>query len=71
MSIEELSKKLEKLPDDAKREVEDFIQFLETKYGETRNQETGEKHSNFGSAKGLIAMSEDFDEPLEDFNPYR
>lgn len=24
----------------------------------------------FGSAKGLIWMSEDFDEPLEDFEPY-
>ena len=24
----------------------------------------------FGSAKGLIAMSDDFDEPLEDFSEY-
>lgn len=24
----------------------------------------------FGSAKGLVAMSEDFDEPLEDFEDY-
>lgn len=24
----------------------------------------------FGSAKGLITISEDFDEPLEDFNEY-
>ena len=24
----------------------------------------------FGSAKGLISMREDFDEPLEDFRPY-
>ena len=24
----------------------------------------------FGSAKGLISMSDDFDEPLEDFNEY-
>ena len=24
----------------------------------------------FGSAKGLITMSDDFDEPLEDFNEY-
>ena len=24
----------------------------------------------FGSAKGLITMSEDFDEPLEDFDEY-
>ena len=25
----------------------------------------------FGSAKGLITISNDFDEPLEDFNEYR
>ena len=24
----------------------------------------------FGSAKGLITISDDFDEPLEDFEPY-
>jgi prevent-host-death family protein len=27
-------------------------------------------HPQFGSAKGLITMSEDFDEPIEDFNDY-
>lgn len=29
-----------------------------------------EPHPKFGSAKGLIKMSEDFDEPLEDFQEY-
>jgi antitoxin (DNA-binding transcriptional repressor) of toxin-antitoxin stability system len=27
-------------------------------------------YPKFGSAKGLIAMSDDFDEPLEDFKEY-
>ena len=27
-------------------------------------------HPQFGSAKGLITMSDDFDEPLEDFEEY-
>ena len=27
-------------------------------------------HPQFGSAKGLISMSDDFDEPLEDFAEY-
>ncbi len=27
-------------------------------------------YSKFGSAKGLIKMSDDFDEPLEDFKEY-
>lgn len=28
------------------------------------------KRRQFGSAKGLIVMSDDFDEPLTDFNDY-
>lgn len=31
---------------------------------------SGGPRPKFGSAKGLIAMSEDFDEPLEDFEEY-
>jgi prevent-host-death family protein len=27
-------------------------------------------HPTFGSAKGLVHMAEDFDEPLEDFQAY-
>jgi antitoxin (DNA-binding transcriptional repressor) of toxin-antitoxin stability system len=27
-------------------------------------------YPKFGSAKGLVAMSDDFDEPLEDFKEY-
>ena len=29
-----------------------------------------ERRPRFGSAKGLITMSDDFDEPLEDFDEY-
>ncbi len=29
-----------------------------------------ERRPQFGSAKGLIWMAEDFDDPLEDFNEY-
>ena len=28
-------------------------------------------HPQFGSAKGLFVMAEDFNEPLEDFDEYR
>lgn len=31
---------------------------------------TEEPRPKFGSAKGLIQMSDDFDEPLEDFEDY-
>ena len=29
-----------------------------------------ERHAQFGSAKGLIVMTEDFDAPLKDFEAY-
>lgn len=32
--------------------------------------ETNGGHPVFGSAKGLIEVSEDFDAPLDDFQPY-
>ncbi|HKQ04117.1 MAG TPA: DUF2281 domain-containing protein [Blastocatellia bacterium] len=31
---------------------------------------TAKSRPQFGSAKGLITMSDDFDEPLEDFKEY-
>lgn len=31
---------------------------------------SAERRSLFGSAKGLITISDDFDEPLEDFKDY-
>lgn len=31
---------------------------------------TAKLRPQFGSAKGLIAMSDDFDEPLKDFDEY-
>jgi antitoxin (DNA-binding transcriptional repressor) of toxin-antitoxin stability system len=30
-----------------------------------------QRHAQFGSAKGLISIAEDFDAPLEDFGEYR
>ena len=30
----------------------------------------GRKHRQFGSAKGLIRMADDFDEPIKDFKEY-
>lgn len=58
--------KLETLPKDLKQEVSDFIDFL--------MQKTKAKKKNiipqFGSAKGKIKMSPDFDAPLDDFKEY-
>ena len=58
------------LPLELRKEVVDFIEFLAQKYAVKDNIPPSEKKSNFGSAKGLIVMSDDFNEPLEDFKEY-
>lgn len=54
------------LPDDLKKEVEDFVEFLKAK----NKKEKTITEREFGCAKGLIEMSPDFDEPLDDFKDY-
>jgi hypothetical protein len=62
----QLYTKLNYLPADLKSEVNDFIDFLLSK----RKKEIRKRTPKFGSAKGQIYMSPDFDEPLEDFKDY-
>ena len=50
-----------------KKEVEDFTQFLKTKYAAVLPQK---KERKFGYAKGFFTMMPDFDEPLEDLKDY-
>lgn len=59
--------KLATLPDDMKREVGDFVDFLKLKSGAKGKVE---KPRMAGLAKGLIQMKEDFDDPLDDFKEY-
>ncbi|MEO8146720.1 MAG: DUF2281 domain-containing protein [Bacteroidia bacterium] len=54
------------LPEEVLAEVNDFIDFLISK----RKKEIKKKRPKFGSAKGKIYLSPDFDEPLEDFKDY-
>lgn len=63
MSDVQLYNKIISLPDDLKKQVADFVEFLETK----SRTKTGKKERKFGYAKGFFKMSEDFDEPLDDF----
>ena len=49
------------------KEVNDFVDFLLFK----TKKEAKKKKPKFGSAKGLIVISKDFDEPLEDFKDYQ
>ena len=63
--------KYARLPDDIKKQVLDYIEFLEAKYKGAKSSLVSEKkESNFGSAIGQIIMHDDFDEPLEGFKPY-
>ena len=60
-----LHTKLESLPPELKKEVNDFVDFLLSK-----SKSAAKKAAKFGSAKGKIKMSADFDEPLDDFKDY-
>jgi Protein of unknown function (DUF2281) len=55
------------LPTELRKEVTDFIEFLLQKYQQEKMPLLEQKRpSNFGSAKGLITMSDDFNAPLEE-----
>jgi len=62
----DLYKKIILLPADLKKEADDFIEFLLSKQ---EKRESPAKRP-LGLAKGLIEMSDDFDEPLDDFKEY-
>jgi hypothetical protein len=68
-----LQKKIAKLPENLKLKVEGYVDAL---LGESKsNQTTASNNENannrgYGSLKGKIWMSEDFNEPLDDFKDY-
>lgn len=67
----QILKKIEKLPFLMQKEVNDFVDFLIYKSKKKKEKSEIGTQSNFGILKGKIKMSEDFDEPLEDFKEYR
>jgi len=67
MSDIEIYIKLATLPDEMKKEVDDFVDFLKSKTTAKKKMNGPRKA---GLAKGLIRMKEDFDEPLDDFKEY-
>ena len=58
--------KLNLLPEKLKVQAMDFIDFL---YQKNKNSKP-KKHPKAGFLKGKFVLSEDFDEPLEDFKEY-
>lgn len=68
MSDIELLKKVSKLPENLKEEVGNYIDFLLQKQIE---EELPKKPLKFGMMKDtFIMVSDDFDEPLDDFKEY-
>ncbi|WP_420386943.1 DUF2281 domain-containing protein [Roseivirga sp.] len=67
MKESEILFKYSTLPEKLKKEFESFLQKLASKA--QKKPETPNKRP-IGLAKGLIEISSDFDEPLEDFKDY-
>ena len=65
MDTLQLHSKIDSLPENLKSEVDKFIDELLSKEDKPKKGK-----AKFGSAKGMFTMSDDFDEPLEDFKDY-
>lgn len=65
MQTHELYSELENLSPKLLDEISDFVKELKKK-----KTSFSDRKPVFGSAKGMIEISEDFDEPLEDFKNY-
>lgn len=65
----QLYKEIESLPEDLKKQVSDFVAFLGQKVKSSSKKEKLQERKP-GSLKGKIHMSDDFDEPLEEFKDY-
>lgn len=66
MSVaEQIFEKAQRLPEPAQKSVLEFVEKLSGQNGAAPKPK-----ATFGSAKGLIHIAPDFDEPLEDFKPY-
>lgn len=59
----ELYNKINSLPENLQKEVINFVEFLQAK----AKKDSKKKPRAFGSLKGKIKMTEDFDDPIEDF----
>lgn len=67
MSDVELLKRVSELPEKLKEELDNYIDFLLQKRAAT---DLPKKPLRFGMMKGTFVMSDDFDEPLDDFKDY-
>lgn len=72
MSTTELIELINKLPSDKQKEVEDLVSsLLAQSVNEPQKKSTMEIKAGFGGGKGIITyISDDFDEPLDEFKDY-
>jgi hypothetical protein len=74
--VQHLLQTFETLPAELQQEVVDFADFLaQRRLGSIQKKPSKEeiaerRRQGFGELKGKIWMSEDFDEPLDDFKDY-
>ncbi|HTF03686.1 MAG TPA: DUF2281 domain-containing protein [Bacteroidia bacterium] len=66
MPYKDLNATINALPEELKNQVAEFVADLYKK----KVKKPTRKKRGFGSLKGKIKMSKDFDAPLEDFEPY-
>jgi hypothetical protein len=62
-----LFSQISSLPTDLRKEVSDFVEFLMQK---SKGKKRPTKRT-FGYAKDFFKLSNDFDQPLEDFKDYQ
>ncbi|WP_257670653.1 type II toxin-antitoxin system VapB family antitoxin [Parapedobacter tibetensis] len=65
----QLLEKVKKIPPAYQQEVEDFIDFVLSKKKSTASA-TRSSQRKIGLLKGKLQMSNDFDDPLDDFKDY-
>ena len=71
MNTKELINKINHLPSDLKTDLNDYLTFLNARGIIDIKQSQKKIQSGFGGGKGIFgAMSESFDEPLDDFKDY-
>jgi hypothetical protein len=68
MSSADLFVKLNSLPEDVRKQVLDYIEFLLQRLQQEKSAK--KKKRPIGLMKGQIHMADDFDAPLEDMRPY-
>lgn len=68
MIRKEIADEINLLPAEVLPELQTFMKYLQFKAGKINGKSVNPPQ--FGSAKGMIVMADDFDEPLEDFEPY-